>query len=126
MRLAFSTRFVLVCVVALLSALPLALGYYINETSPAPTQKRLADRCSRYCEHYGCPHATPTNSPAFFQLQPLYVATIKGLAAGGRGLYATANIAFYVVLIPLLLIGLTYGALRNAVLIHRLKAQRHE
>ncbi|MDB5234932.1 MAG: hypothetical protein JWR44_1925 [Hymenobacter sp.] len=126
MRLAFSTRFVLICVVALLSALPLALGYYINETSPAPTEQRLASRCSRYCEHHGCPHATPTNSPAFFQLRPLYVATIKGLAAGGRGLYATANIAFYVVLIPLLLMGLTYGALRNAVLIHRLKAQSHE
>ena len=115
----------LICVVALLSALPLALGYYVNETSPAPTEKRLPDRCSRYCEHYGCPHATPANSPAFFQLRPLYVATIKGLSAGGRDLYAAANIAFYVVLIPLLLIGLTYGALRNAVLIRQLKAQRH-
>lgn len=125
MRLAFSTRFVLMCVVALLTALPLAFGYYINETSLAPTEKRLADQCSRYCEHHGCPHATAANSPAFFQLRPLYVATIKGLAAGGQQHYAAANIVFYVVLIPLLLVGLTYGALRNAVLIHRLKAQRH-
>lgn len=126
MRLAFSTRFLLLCVVALLSALPLALGYYVNETSFPPTTQRLANRCSRYCEAHGCPHATPANSPAFFRLRPLYMATIRGLAAGGKDLYAAANIAFYVVLIPLLLISLTYGALRNAVLIRRLKAQRHD
>jgi hypothetical protein len=123
MRLPFSTRFVLLCTVALLSALPMAFGYYINATSPAPTEQRLATRCSRYCERYGCPHATPTNSPAYFRLRPLYVATIKGLAAGGKKLYATANIVIYVVLIPLLLMGLIYGALRNALLIHRLKLQ---
>ena len=35
--------------------------------------------------------------------------------------YAVANIAFYLVIIPLLLVGLTYGALRNMVLIRRLK-----
>lgn len=94
MRLAFSTRFVLICLMALLSALPLALGFYINETSPAPTEKRLASRCSRYCEHHGCPHATPANSPAFFQLRPLYVATIKGLASGGQGLYPLPILRF--------------------------------
>jgi len=127
MRLPLSTRLALLCLVALLAVLPLAVGYYVNETSPAPTEQRLATQCSRYCEHYGCPHATPANSPAFFKLRPLYVATIQGLTAvGGPGFYATANIVFYVVLIPLLLIGLTYGALRNAVLIHRLKSPRHE
>ncbi|GAA4375069.1 hypothetical protein GCM10023186_07320 [Hymenobacter koreensis] len=112
--------------VGLLSALPLAFGYYVNETGPPPTYKLLADRCSRYCEKHGCPHATPANSPAFFRLRPLYVGTIKALAAGGLGLYAAANIAFYVVLIPLLLIWLTYGALRNSVLIRRIKSELHE
>jgi hypothetical protein len=125
MRLPFSTRLVLLCAVALLSALPLAFGYYINETGPPPTEKLLADRCSRYCEHHGCPHATAANSPAFFRLRPLYVGTIKALALGGMGLYAAANIALYVVLIPLLLVWLTYGALRNMVLIRRLNALRH-
>ena len=124
MPLALSTRLVLMLAVFLLALLPVAFGICLNETSPAPTENRLASRCSRYCEHHGCPHATAANSPAFFRLRPLYVATIKGLAAGGSRLYAAANIAFYVVLIPLLLIGLTYGALRNAVLIHRLKVQR--
>ncbi|MCC2547090.1 hypothetical protein LJY25_11580 [Hymenobacter sp. BT175] len=125
MRLAFSTRLLLICVVVLLSVLPMAFGYYVNTVSPAPTEKRLPDRCSRYCEHYGCPHATPANSPAYFRLRPLYVLTIMALSLGGMGLYAAFNIAFYLVFIPLLLIWLTYGALRNMVLIRRLKSLRH-
>jgi hypothetical protein len=44
-------------------------------------------------------------------------------AAGGRELYAAANIGFYLVLIPVLLLGLTYGVLRNARLIRQLKQQ---
>ena len=124
MKLAFSTRLALVFTVLLLAVLPVVFGFYINETSPAPTEKHLAARCSRYCEHYGCSHATLANSPAYFQLRPLYVATIKGLSMGGNALYTTANIIFYVGLIPLLLIGLTYGALRNMVIIRHLKTVR--
>lgn len=123
MQLAFSTRLVIAGLVLMLALLPLAFGIYINETSPAPTEKRLPTRCSRYCEAHNCPHATPANSPAYFQLRPLYDATIQGLSMGGRQFYALANISFYLVLMPLLLLGLTYGALRNMVLIHRLKAQ---
>ncbi len=108
-------------VMVLLALLPVAFGVYINETSPAPTTRRLTDRCSRYCEAHHCPHATPANSPAYAELRPLYDATVRGLASGGRQHYAEANIAFYLVLIPLLLLGLTYGALRNLVLIRRLK-----
>ena len=124
MKLAFSTRLALVFTVLLLALLPVVFGFYINETSPPPTEKHLADRCSRYCEHYGCSHATLANSPAYFQLRPLYVATIRSLSVAGNALYITANIAFYVVLIPLLLIGLTYGALRNIVLIRHLNTNR--
>ncbi|MFD2721696.1 hypothetical protein ACFST9_23470 [Hymenobacter monticola] len=111
--------------VLLLATVPVAFGVYINETSPAPTTARLAGRCTRYCEAHTCPHATRANSSAYFQLRPLYDATVRGLMGGGRRWYATVNIAFYLVLVPLLLLGLTYGALRNAVLIRQLKAQRH-
>jgi hypothetical protein len=125
MRVALRIRLLLGLLVLLLAMLPVAFGAYINETSPAPTTARLAVRCSRYCEMHGCPHATRANSPAYFRLRPLYTATVRGLMGGGRQWYATANIGFYLVLIPLLLLGLTYGALRNAVLIRQLKTQRH-
>jgi hypothetical protein len=124
MQLALSTRLAIAGLVFLLALLPLALGVYINETSSAPTEKRLPTRCSRYCEAHNCPHATPSNSPAYFQLRPLYNATVQGLSMGGMRLYALVNIGFYLVLVPLLLLWLTYGALRNMVLIHHLKAQR--
>jgi hypothetical protein len=53
----------------------------------------------------------------------LYAATVRGLSAGGRGLYATVNIGFYLGLIPALLAWLTYGALRNARIIRQLRRQ---
>ena len=124
MRISFSTRLVLLLAVLVLALLPVAFGVYVNANGPAPTSRLLPGRCSRYCEAHACPHATRANSPAYFHLRPLYEATIRGLAAGGRQHYAAANIAFFLVLIPLLLMRLTYGALRNMVLIHRLKALR--
>ncbi|MBD2724064.1 hypothetical protein [Hymenobacter armeniacus] len=124
MHVALRTRLLLMLLVSLLTLVPVALGVYVNETSPPPTTARLANRCSRYCETHGCPHATPANSPAYFRLRPLFAATIRGLMSGGRAWYAAANIGFYLVLVPLLLVGLTYGALRNAVLIRQLKTLR--
>lgn len=109
----------------LLAALPLLFGFWVNETAPhRPTTAYVAARCTRYCEHHGCPHATAANSPAFWRLRPLYVATIGALSVGGSALYGLFNIAFYVVLIPGLLLWLTYGALRNARTLRRLKQQR--
>ena len=125
MRLSLSTRFRLLVAVLLLALLPGAFGAYVNETSPQPTSRLLPNRCSRYCEAHACPHATRANSPAYFELQPIYAATVRGLAAGGKRYYAAANIAFYLVLVPLVLLGLAYGALRNMLLIRRLKALRH-
>jgi hypothetical protein len=124
MRVALRLRLLLALPVLLLAGLPVAFGIFLSETSPPPTTARLASRCSRYCEAHGCPHATPANSPAYFRLRPVFVATIRGLMGGGRARYATVNIAFYLVLIPLLLLGLTYGALRNAVLIRQLNTLR--
>lgn len=124
MRISLSTRLVLLLAVLLMALLPVAFGAYVNETSPAPTSRFLPGRCSRYCEAHNCPHATPANSPAYFKLRPLYAATVQGLAAGGMRHYAVVNIAFYLVIIPLLLVNLMYGALRNMVLIRRLKALR--
>lgn len=121
MRLSLSTRLVLLFVVLLMALLPVAFGVYVNETSPAPSSRLLPGRCSRYCEAHSCPHATRANSPAYCRLRPVYAATIQGLAAGGGRYYAVANIAFYLVIIPLLLVSLTYGALRNMVVIRRLK-----
>ena len=94
--------------------LPLAFGLWVNATAPhAPTKAYVPTRCTRYCTAHGCRHATRANSPAYFRLRPLYAATIAGLAAGGWGLYAAANIAFYLIFITGLLMWLTYGALRN-------------
>lgn len=108
-----------------LALLPLAFGLWVNATAPhAPTKAYVPTRCTRYCAAHTCRHATQANSPLYFQLRPLYAATVAGLAAGGRGWYAAANIAFYLVLIPGLLLGLTYGALRNRNIIQRLKQQR--
>jgi hypothetical protein len=124
MHISVSTRLVVLLAVLLMALLPVAFGTYVNASSPAPTSRLLPGRCSRYCEAHDCPHATPANSPAYFRLRPLYAATVRGLAAGGRQYYAVANIAFYLVLIPFLLLWLTYGALRNMVLIRRLKGLR--
>jgi hypothetical protein len=126
MQVALRIRLLLMSLVLLLALLPVAFGTYINETSPHPTESRLPDRCSRYCEAHGCPHATPTNSPAYFRLRPLFAATIRGLMGGGGEWYAVVNICFYLVLVPLLLLNLVYGAMRNAVLIRQLKALRRE
>ena len=109
-------------VTLLLATLPLLVGFGINRAAPHPPSTAYhAAYCTRYCEAHGCPHAIRANSPAFFRLRPLYVATIRGLAAGGRRWYAAANIALYVVVMPLLLVWLTYGALRDAERIRQLR-----
>lgn len=108
----------------ILAMLPLAFGFWVNVSATHPPSRAyIATRCTRYCEAHGCRHATAANSPAYTRLRPLYVATIQGLSVGGSGLYATLNIAFYVVLIPGLLMWLTYGALRNIGRIRQLKYQ---
>ena len=108
----------------ILAMLPLSFGFWVNASATYPPSRAYAaTRCTRYCESYGCRHATAANSPAFTRLRPLYVATIRGLSVGGTGLYAALNIAFYVVLIPGLLIWLTYSALRN---VGRLRQQKYQ
>ena len=108
----------------ILAMLPLAFGFWVNANAAYPPSRAyVATRCTRYCESYGCRHATAANSPAYARIRPLYVATIRGLSVGGTGLYAALNIAFYVVLIPGLLVGLTYGALRN---IGRIRQQKYQ
>ena len=108
----------------ILAMLPLAFGFWVNASATYPPSRAYAaTRCTRYCESYGCRHATAANSPAFTRLRPLSVATIRGLSVGGTGLYAALNIAFYVVLIPGLLIWLTYSALRN---VGRLRQQKYQ
>ena len=49
-RISLFTRLGLLLVVLLMALLPVALGVYVNETSPAPTSRLLPGRCSRYCE----------------------------------------------------------------------------
>lgn len=107
----------------LLAALPLLFAGYLNATSPPPTKTYNPARCTRYCALHGCRHATRANSPAYFRLRPLYRATVAALGAGGKAWYAAVNIGFYLVFMPVLLFWLTYGALRNAGTIHRLKAR---
>ena len=107
----------------LLALLPLLFGLYINATAPPPTRAYRLARCTRYCAAHACRHATRANSPAYFRLRPLYRATVAALAAGGAGWYVYANIGFYLVLLPALLLWLTHGALRNWGLIRQLKSQ---
>ena len=108
----------------LLALLPLAFGYWLNAHAPhPPTRAYRAAYCTRYCAAHGCRHATRANSPAYYQLRPLYRATVAALGAGGAGLYAAANIGFYFCLVPALLLWLTYGALRNAGTIRQLRKQ---
>ena len=85
----------------LLALLPLLVGFGVNSISPPATRALSATHCTRYCYFHECPHATRANSPAYFRLRTLYAATIKGLAAGGIKWYLKANVAFYLVLIPL-------------------------
>jgi hypothetical protein len=109
----------------LLAALPLLLGYWVNTHAPYPaTTRYAAAHCTRYCTLHGCRHATAANSPAYFRLKPLYAATVRALGAGGRGWYAAVNVGFYLLLVPALLLGLTYGAIRNAGILRRLKQQQ--
>jgi hypothetical protein len=107
-----------------IALLPLLFGLWVNTSAPyPPTRAYTAARCTRNCATHGCRHATRANSPAYFQLRPVYNATIRGLMLGGRAQYAAVNIGFYLVLMPALLLWLTYGALRNASTIRRLKRQ---
>ncbi len=109
----------------LLAALPLLFGFWVNETAPSPpTEKYVAARCTRYCYAHACPHATARNSPAYFRLRPLYAGTVAALSAGGGARYGLVNVAFYLVLMPGLLLGLTYGALRNARTLRQLRQRR--
>lgn len=105
-----------------LTLLPLAFGFYINHTAPhPPTRAYVAGRCTRYCALHSCRHATQANSLAYFQLRPLYAATVRGLHAGGAANYVLVNILVYLLLLPALLVWLTYGALRNAQHLYRLR-----
>jgi len=106
-----------------LASLPLLFGLWVNATAPPSTKAYLPARCTRYCAAHSCRHATRANSPAYFRLRPLYRATVAALAAGGAGWYAYVNIAFYLLLMPALLVWLAYGALRNWRLIRQLKNQ---
>ncbi len=109
----------------LLATLPLLFGLWVNYTAPhPPTKAYVAARCTRYCYAHACPHATAANSPAYFRLRPLYGLTVAALSAGGGALYGVLNVAFYLVLMPVLLLWLTYGALRNAWTLRQLKQQR--
>jgi hypothetical protein len=112
-----------VLVTLCLTLLPLLFGLCINATAPPPTRAYRPTRCTRYCAAHACRHVTRANSPAYFRLRPLYRATVAALAAGGAGWYAYVNIGFYLVLLPALLLWLTYGALRNRGLIRQLKSQ---
>ena len=106
----------------LLALLPLAFGYWVNTHAPYPTSRaHAAGHCTRYCALHHCTHATRANSPAYFQLRPVYDATVRSLAAGGRGWYVATNVVVYLCLLPLLLAWLTYGVVRNAHSISRLK-----
>lgn len=108
----------------LLAALPLLFGFWVNTSAPhPPTRAYVAARCTRYCAAHGCRHATRANSPAYFRLRPLYRATVGALGAGGARLYVAANIGFYLVGVPAVLLWLTYGALRNGRTIRQLKSQ---
>jgi hypothetical protein len=103
---------------------PLLFGFWVTSTAPyPPTRAYSPARCTRYCAAHHCRHATRANSPAYFRLRPVYAATVRGLMLGGRGWYAAVNIGVYLVLLPALLLWLTYGALRNAGTIQQLKNQ---
>ncbi len=108
----------------LLALLPLGFGYWVNTHAPYPPSRARAGHCTRYCALHYCVHVTRANSPAYCQLRPLYAATVRALAAGGRSRYAAVNIGFYLGLLPLLLGWLTYGALRDSQLISKLKYAR--
>lgn len=110
----------------LLALLPLLFGLAVNTAAPhPPTASRAPTHCTRYCHDHACLHATPANSPAYFQLRPLYGLTVKALSAGGgRATYMLANLLVFLVVIPLLLLRLTYAVLRDARTIRRLQASR--
>ncbi len=106
-----------------LATLPLLFGFWVNATAPPPTRAYSPARCTRYCAAYSCHHATRANSPVYFRLRPLYRATVATLGAGGAGLYVAANIGFYLVFMPAVLLWLTYGVLRDAGTIRQLRAR---
>ncbi|MFD2787361.1 hypothetical protein [Hymenobacter rubripertinctus] len=106
----------------LLALLPLLVGFAVNAAAPhPPTAALVAGRCTRYCHDHACPHTTLATSPAYYRLRPLYGLTIRALSAGGGGTaYVIANLLVYLVVIPLLLLRLTYAVLRDALLLRRL------
>lgn len=107
-----------------LALLPLLFGIWVNATAPhPPTRAYTPAHCTRYCALHSCRHATRANSPAYFQVRPLYIATVQALMLGGKARYAAVNIGLYLGLLPALLLWLTYGALRNARTIRHLRRQ---
>jgi hypothetical protein len=106
----------------LLALLPLAFGYWVNTHAPySASRAHAAAHCTRYCALHYCTHATRANSQAYFELRPVYDATVRALGTGGRSWYVATNIAVYLGLLPLLLVWLTYGALRDVQTIKRLR-----
>jgi hypothetical protein len=109
---------------SLLALLPLLFGLTVNMAAPhPPTATRALTHCTRYCHDHACPHATPSNSSVYFQLRPLYGATVRALSAGGGGTaYVLANLVVFLVAIPCVLLRLTYAVLRDARAIRRLSS----
>lgn len=106
----------------LLALLPIGFGYWVNTHAPYPASRtQAAGHCTRYCALHYCTHTTRANSRAYLHLRPIYDATVRALAAGGRGWYVATNVVVYLGVLPLLLSWLTYGALRNARTIRRLR-----
>ena len=97
--------------------LPFLIMVVVNETSEAPTFSYYSKKCTRYCHNHGCLHVYTKydiHSKGYLKaMDSLYKANIQWLKHNGLGLsYAEINLLLYVIVLPLLMLLLLWGAVR--------------
>ncbi len=99
----------------LMLAFPLLLAglmVLINESSSAPHHRYDPGRCTRYCHDHECQHVAADSEVAAL-LADAYQQHILWLRHNPLGLsYQAMNLLVYLLLIPVLFLGLLWGIIR--------------
>lgn len=104
----------------------LGILFLVDGLSPAPTNRLIAERCTRYCHDHPCPHfaerAVGLNSiPGFNGMRFLYRKNIELLGRVPGLTYEQANLLIYVVLLPAAWLTLFWVVIAQRRSIRRLK-----
>jgi len=103
----------------LLVIAPFAIMIGVNENSTQQTHDLNTSGCSRYCHDHACPHtyekyAAHQQQPVINGMMQLYSGNIAWLQNNPLGCsYVSINLLLYVVVAPLSMALLLWGAIRK-------------